>query len=224
MRSSSNSRRQPCRIHLVRHGRTIMNAEVRFRGRLDVPLDSVGRREAEQAAENLATAGLSVVYTSPLGRAREVAEAISARAGIADVAEKFDLINIDYGEWEALTKFECAERDPEAFRLYAEEPEEAVCPGGEALADAADRVMRALTEIGANHPGEAVAAVTHGAMVRLAALRVEGEAIGDWQFALPTGSATVFEVADGNVALVSSPDRSQPDPRKAASRETFIPR
>ena len=63
-----------CRIHLVRHGQTIMNTQVRFRGRLDVPLNEVGRAEAREAARALVGAGLVAVYTSPLGRAREVAE------------------------------------------------------------------------------------------------------------------------------------------------------
>jgi broad specificity phosphatase PhoE len=216
--SSTTEIARPCRILLVRHGRTVMNAEVRFRGRLDIPLDDVGVREAHEAAESLATEGLSVVYTSPLGRARQVAEAIAERSSLGAVREQLDLINVDYGEWEALTKYECAERDPEAFRLYAEQPENSVCPGGEALADAADRIVRALQEIGSAHPGESVAAVTHGAMVRLAVLRVEGEPVGDWQFALPTGSATVFEVDAEGIKLISSPDRSRPDPRKAASR------
>jgi broad specificity phosphatase PhoE len=207
----------------VRHGRTVMNAQVRFRGRRDVPLDEVGKREAVEAAENLAGEGISAVYTSPLDRAREVAQAIAARSGVQQVVDLFDLINVEYGEWEGLTKEECMSRDPEAFRLYAEAPEEAVCPGGESLAEAAGRVVRGLLEIGRLHPGQSVAAVSHGAMVRLAVLRVAGETRDDWQFKLPTGSATVFEVKDGRLRLVSAIDRATPDPRKAAAGETSDP-
>jgi phosphoserine phosphatase len=208
----------PCRIYMVRHGRTAMNVEVRFRGRRDVPLDEMGRAEADAAARNLAHVGLSAVYTSPLDRAREVAHAITAYHGLPESLDQSGLVNVDYGEWEGLTKEECAERDPEAFRLYAEEPERAVCPGGEALAAAAERVLAALSEIGRSHPGQSVAAVTHGAIVRLAVLGVAGPCEGsDWQFKLPTGSATVFEVRGERVSLVSAPDRHKPDPRKAAS-------
>jgi probable phosphoglycerate mutase len=71
-----------CRIHLVRHGRTIMNVSVRFRGRLDVPLDEVGRDEAKIAARNLATAPLRAVYTSPLQRAKDVAVEIATMSGL----------------------------------------------------------------------------------------------------------------------------------------------
>jgi broad specificity phosphatase PhoE len=191
-----------CRIYLVRHGQTVMNVEVRFRGRLDVPLNEQGRREAWLAAHDLADAGLVAAYTSPLCRAREVAEAIAEVTGV-EVRELPGLINVDYGEWEGLTKEECAQRDPEEFRRYRELPEEAVCPGGEALADAADRVVDALVSLGRRHPGQAVAAVTHGAMVRLALLRVASPADGKWEVPLATGSATVFDVTADGLSLVS---------------------
>jgi broad specificity phosphatase PhoE len=157
-----------CRIHLVRHGRTVMNVSVRFRGRLDIPLDAVGQAEAREAAANLATAGISAVYSSPLDRALDVAQTIAKASAVRRVVTHEGLVNLDYGEWEGLTKDESAERDPELFRLYAEDPLRAHCPGGESLADGAKRVTAALLEIGERHAGEAIAAVTHGAMVRLA--------------------------------------------------------
>lgn len=205
------------RIYLVRHGRTVMNAEVRFRGRLEVPLDAVGRAEALATAQQLSDIGLAAAYTSPLARAREVAIAIAAASRLERVDDAEGLTNLDYGVWEGLTKEECAAHDSEAFRIYAEDPERAVCPDGESLAAAADRMVQALREIGERHPGQSVAAVTHGAMVRLAVLRVAGPSIGDWQFKLPTGSATIFEVMDGELSLVSPINRLSPDPHKAAA-------
>src|SRR5919201_3577840 len=160
-----------CRVYLVRHGRTVMNVQIRFRGRIDIALDEKGREEAWLAAHNLANAGLAAAYTSPLGRAREVARAIADVTGVP-VEDHPGLLNLDYGEWEGLTKDECAELDPDAWRLYRESPDEAVCPRGEALTTAADRVIDALRTIGRRHRGQAVAAVTHGVMVRLALHRV----------------------------------------------------
>jgi broad specificity phosphatase PhoE len=195
---------RPCRIYLVRHGQTVMNVQVRFRGRLDVPLNEQGREEAWLVARNLAEVGLSAVYTSPLCRAREVAESISTLAHV-DVREAPGLVNVDYGEWEGLTKEECARRDPEAWRRYRELPEDAICPGGEALASAADRITRALRSIGERHAGQSIAAVTHGAMVRLALLRLAPIPAEKWEVPLATGSATMFEVRAGVVSLVVSP-------------------
>jgi broad specificity phosphatase PhoE len=216
------ARPRACRIHLVRHGQTIMNAQVRFRGRLDVPLNEVGRAEAQEAARALVGAGLVAVYTSPLGRAREVAEAIAVRNGVGGVREQADLINLDYGTWEGLTKEESAAVDPVAWAAYTRDPEAAVCPEGEAVCDAADRVVAALRAIGRDHAGQSVAAVSHGVMLRLAVLRVAGASGAEWQFAMPTGKAIVFEVGGDEITLVSEIDRSKSDPVKAGKVQVAL--
>ncbi|HEY2789056.1 MAG TPA: histidine phosphatase family protein [Gaiellales bacterium] len=208
--------RQTCRIHLVRHGQTIMNAQVRFRGRLEVPLNEVGRAEAREAARSLVGSGLVAVYTSPLGRAREVAEAIAVKNGVGAVRAHPGFLNLDYGTWEGLTKEESAQVDPDAWDAYVGDPERAVCPEGEAVAEAADRVVAALRAIAQEHPGQSVAAVSHGVMLRLAVLRVAGASDDDWQFAMPTGGAIVFDVTGDEIMLVSDVDRSKSDPRKAS--------
>jgi broad specificity phosphatase PhoE len=214
--------RQACRIHLVRHGQTIMNAQVRFRGRLNIPLNEVGRAEAQEAARALVGSGLVAVYTSPLGRAREVAEAIAVKNGIGGVREQPDLINLDYGAWEGLTKEESAAVDPVAWAAYTRDPEAAVCPEGEAVCDAADRVIAALRAIAAKHPGQNVAAVSHGVMLRMAVLRVAGASGADWQFAMPTGKAIVFDVEGDRITLVSDVDRRTADPVKGARAQIAL--
>jgi broad specificity phosphatase PhoE len=214
--------RQACRIHLVRHGQTIMNAQVRFRGRLDVPLNEVGRAEAQEAARALQGSRIVAVYTSPLGRAREVAEAIAVKNGVGAVRDQPDLINLDYGAWEGLTKEESAAVDPVAWAAYTGNPEEAVCPEGEAVAAAADRVVAGLRAIARQHPGQSVAAVSHGVMLRLAVLRVAGASDADWQFAMPTGKAIVFDVDGDTITLMSEIDRSKSDPRKAANAPVIV--
>jgi broad specificity phosphatase PhoE len=214
--------RQACRIHLVRHGQTIMNAQVRFRGRLDIPLNEVGRAEAQEAARALVGTGLVAVYTSPLGRAREVAEAIAVKNGVGAVREQPDLINLDYGAWEGLTKEESAAIDPAAWDAYTRDPEAAVCPEGEAVSAAADRVVAALRAIARSHAGQSVAAVSHGVMLRLAVLRVAGASGADWQFAMPTGKAIVFDVDGDEITLVSEVDRSKSDPVKAGQAQATL--
>ena len=209
-------RHEACRIHLVRHGETVMNVQVRFRGLLDVPLNERGRQQALDTAQRLKSAGLSAVYTSPLGRAREVAVAVAEACELSPVRDLDLLVNLDYGEWEGLTREECADRDPQLYELYARHPDEAFCPGGETLANAADRVVAAFLEIARQHPGEAVAAVSHGVMLRLAVLRVLGERDGDWQFAIPMGSSLVFDVVGDEIRMVSGLDITRPDPRKGA--------
>jgi broad specificity phosphatase PhoE len=190
-------------IYMVRHGQTVWNVDKRFRGTIDVPLNEKGRSDARRAAERLADVGLEAVYTSPLSRAREVADAIAAAARLPGTADHAGLLNLDYGDWHGLTKEECAARDPEEWRRYRESPEQARCPGGEALADAADRVSAALVDLARRHLGGVVAAVSHGVMVRLAALRAGYASGGDWELPLDTGSATLFKVTNGVLSVVT---------------------
>ena len=130
MPAASAASRRTCRVHLVRHGQTIMNAQVRFRGRLEVPLNEVGRAEAREAARSLVGSGLVAVYTSPLGRAREVAEAIAVKNGVGAVRAQPGLLNLDYGAWEGLTKEESAQVDPDAWDALRERSRAGCLPRG----------------------------------------------------------------------------------------------
>jgi broad specificity phosphatase PhoE len=190
-------------IHLVRHGQTVLNRDIRFRGQRDVPLNRTGRREAIAAGLTLADARVEAVYSSPLNRALEVGTAIAAASGLTDVEPIDDLLNLDYGRWEGLTKDEAREVDPLAWERYVTDPEHAHCPGGESLVAAGDRIVRAIRTLGERHAGGTVAAVSHGVMLRLAVLRIAGPVTSNWQFKIPTGGSITFEIEDGEIRLVT---------------------
>ena len=189
------------RIHLVRHGTTLLNRQNRYRGRRDVPLDQGGWTDAWSAAGELNDIGLTAVYTSPLRRARDTARIIADASGIGQVTDLPGLTNLDYGEWEALTSEEAAEHDPIAYARYQGGEVSAVCPGGEGLELAGRRMMLSLRTLAALHPGEHVAAVSHAAMVRLALAESGAVPRAEWRYSLPNGSVTTFDVADDVVSL-----------------------
>lgn len=64
------------RLVLLRHGRTAWNAEERYQGHTDIPLDDVGRAHVADAARRLSGDTFDVVASSPLLRARATAEAV----------------------------------------------------------------------------------------------------------------------------------------------------
>ena len=174
--------------YLVRHGRTLLNAEGRFRGRADVPLDEEGRRQAQETAEALADVPLAGVYSSPLRRALETASPIAERHGLK-VGIAADLIDLDHGLWEGLTAEEAEGAEPEAFAVWCSDPLGAEPPGGEAVSDAVARAGKALREILRAHPGRLVAAVTHEVIIR--GLLAEAHRLGRdwmWSFRLDPGS------------------------------------
>jgi broad specificity phosphatase PhoE len=190
------------RLFLVRHGRTALNAQGRFRGRLDPPLDERGVLEAAGAAAALDGAGLVAVATSPLARAEQTARAIASSASVPVIVEPA-LIDLDHGTWTGLTAEEAAERDPEDLRLVREDPFRARPPGGEALAEAERRVAVALAGLAAAFGGEPVAAVSHEIPIRLVCARAAGlrPARRMWELALPTGSVTELVVEDASLRL-----------------------
>ena len=97
------------RVLLVRHGRTVLNAENRLRGRLDPELDAVGLAEADALAQELAAREPARVVSSPLRRAVQTAEAIARRAGVRVQVDR-GLIDRDYGSWAGHSKDELIDR------------------------------------------------------------------------------------------------------------------
>lgn len=86
------------RVYIVRHGRTALNAAGSLRGRIDAPLDDVGRLEASRLGTLFASVPLAEVVSSPLRRALDTAAAIARPHDLA-VAVDPGFIDRDYGPW-----------------------------------------------------------------------------------------------------------------------------
>lgn len=200
-----------CQLYLIRHGTTTMNVENRYRGRRDVPLDAQGYQDAVDAARQLSRVGLASVYTGPLRRTIATAQIIADEARVPDLRILHGLNNVDYGMWEGMTADEAADHDATAFSLYSSSPHLAVCPAGERLTDAQERIMAALRLIGERHPGECVAAVTHAVMIRLVVARLTGVQDESWRIPVGRGSLTMFDVSSDSVQLRSLPQGDDVD-------------
>src|SRR5919201_2525778 len=201
----------PCRLYLVRHGTTVMNLQNRYRGRRDIPLDAQGYQDAVDAARRLSAVGLTAVYTGPLRRTIATAQIIADEARVPDRGILQGLNNVDYGAWEGMTADEAAMFDPEAFELYRTSPSRAVCPAGERLSDAQQRMVAALALIGSRHAGEPVAAVTHAVMIRLAVAKLMGIDDERWRLPVGRGSLTEIRIEQGEIRFCGLPQGGQAD-------------
>ena len=168
---------------LVRHGETDWNADGRLQGQTDRPLTDFGRRQAQQLAEQLADEGLEAIYSSDLSRARETAEIVGRRLGLA-VALDPALREKDWGTWEGLT---AVERDRVEFV-------------GESTEAHQERILGALRRIAERHPGDGrVLVVTHGGSMRRVQTAALGMAMpvvencGRWLCAYENGSFRAVE-------------------------------
>jgi broad specificity phosphatase PhoE len=124
---------------------------------------------------------------------------------------------VDYGAWEGMTADEAAMFDPEAFALYRTAPSRAVCPLGERLGDAQQRMVAALALIGSRHAGETVAAVTHAVMIRLAMAKLTGIDDESWRLPVGRGSLTEVHIERGELRFAGLPEGGQADEAPAGS-------
>lgn len=94
-------------IYFIRHGQTQWNAERRYQGRRDIPLNETGRGQADQNGRTLAALfkarGLDPNafewHASPLGRTRETMERVRAGFDTPLPEVKYDvrLMEISFG-------------------------------------------------------------------------------------------------------------------------------
>jgi probable phosphoglycerate mutase len=151
---------------LWRHGQTVWNAERRFQGQSDIPLDGTGEAQAERAARLLAALRPDMIVSSDLTRASGTAAPLARLTGL-EVALDKDLRERHGGCWEGLTDTEIRERYPAAHANWNP-------PDGESSAAVAERVAGALHRIAAE-VGEGLAVVvSHGAALRLGMSRMLG--------------------------------------------------
>jgi broad specificity phosphatase PhoE len=132
---------------IARHGETDWNAERRWQGHADVPLNATGREQARALAEELAAgARIDIVYSSDLARARETAAIAADRLGLELVLDP-DLREIDVGSRQGRTWLEIDD-GPE----WDGEPNESH----------AARILGALMRVARRHENGRVLVVTHG--------------------------------------------------------------
>ena len=155
------------RIVVWRHGRTAWNAERRFQGQTDVPLDATGVRQAQRAAEALARLTPSRIVSSDLSRAQDTARALASLVEL-DVHLDPDLRETFAGEWQGLSRTELEERFGDELARWAAGSD--IRPGGgETRIEVSQRMMaaidRALVHVG---QGGTLVVATHGGAARAA--------------------------------------------------------
>jgi probable phosphoglycerate mutase len=145
-------------IYLVRHGETEWSKSGRHTGHTDLPLTASGEEDGRRLRERLAGVAPSVVYASPLKRARCTAEL----AGFSPEIDP-DLLEWNYGDYDGLTSAEIRLRNPN-WNLFRDG-----CPGGESpieISARVDRLIKRLRGLSGN-----VLCFAHGHVLRVLAAR-----------------------------------------------------
>ena len=153
------------RVYLVRHGETESNRLGLALGRDNVPLNEHGLWQAERVGRALASEPLVAVYSSPLRRAQDTAQAVAGHHG-REVQVEERLIEMDVGEVEGLPFDEVRKRYPDLLEKWVSGsgPTQTM-PGGERLVDVQERAWALVNELAARHGDEVIAAVSHNFVI-----------------------------------------------------------
>lgn len=153
-------------IYLIRHGEIDANVSQCWHGWTDSELNQRGRVQAQKMGLHLAAASpdISCVYTSPLKRTLVTAQSLSNRLQfeprIHDGLKEYGIGHLEGQPYQAL------QDDHQFFDLIARDQDYAP-PEGESVNQVYTRMLGALEEIRANHMGETLAVVSHGAALAI---------------------------------------------------------
>jgi broad specificity phosphatase PhoE len=135
------------RLIMVRHGQTLWNHERRIQGgSSDTPLSENGQQQIKDLGLSMKEVKIRAVYSSPLQRAQNTAQAIANHHHLKVNIEP-DFRELEVGQFEGMS-IEGLTKDFSSFLLdWREGDGKSKLPGGESLADLRDRTWGKVQEI-----------------------------------------------------------------------------
>jgi probable phosphoglycerate mutase len=194
---------------LIRHAVTAQTGPMLSGRTPGIDLSERGREQAKALGERLAGLPITVVYASPMERTTQTATAVAEHHGL-DVQPLPGVLEADYGEWTGGALAELAKTD--LWKTVQRAPSRARFPGGESLSEMQSRMVSALEEVVARHPGELVVVVSHADPIKAAIAHYTGVHLDLFQrIVVSPASVTVFELGEHGAAMVKCNDTGSLD-------------
>jgi broad specificity phosphatase PhoE len=189
------------RLLLIRHGQTDWNADRRWQGHADVPLNEVGKAQARALAERLDGWQLNAMYSSDLKRAAMTAEILGRSLNLKPIHNPA-WRERNVGFFAGLTNDEVQQAYPEAWH----EMQRGVVnpPGGEHFLELYERVVGAYEQLLHQHAEGTVAVVSHGGALHALISHVLGiGAVGYGRFSLSGNTGlSIVEIGERGQRLI----------------------
>jgi probable phosphomutase (TIGR03848 family) len=208
---------KPTTLLLIRHARNDWVGDRLAGWTPNVHLNDKGRAQAEALAQRLADQPITAVYTSPLERAVETAQAIAALHQL-DVQIREGVGEVQYGEWTGKSLKELAKED--AWRVVQFYPSGARFPGGESMHEMQARAVAEVDAIVAAHPSETVVVVSHADVIKAALAHYMGLHLDLFQrLVVSPASLNVFTFTPMGPRLVCLNDTAHNPKEEAEGRQ-----
>lgn len=192
-------------MRLVRHGEVAEPHRGTLYGQLDVPLSPEGLSASLGLAAELAGAAPACIYSSPLARARVLAQAVASACRAPLVIEPA-FRELDRGSWTGRARSALELEAPGALAAYVADPEHHNAPDGERESALAARVWSALEPMAARHAGQQVLLVAHAHVLRVIMARLAGwTAAESMRHFLPLLGVAEVALSGGGGRILSAP-------------------
>ncbi len=164
----SDAMRADVTIYFIRHGETDWNAEARYQGQADIPVNDTGRAQARRNGEALRQLLPGIAnadfVASPLARARETMQIVRAALGLEPTSFQVDerLKEAHYGDWQGTLLADLPRLDAAGIEARTRDPFRWRPQGGESYEDLMARTLPWLAGIARD-----TVAVSHGGVSRV---------------------------------------------------------
>jgi phosphoserine phosphatase len=191
---------------LVRHGETPWNRERKVQGITDMELNATGRHQARQLALSLKDHEIRRIYSSPLKRAYETAEAVNQFHDVP-IQRRNGLMEMDSGDLGGLTMQELMAAENDFLERWMADPATIKMPHGESFIEVQERAWMALSDI-IMQP-ENVLVVSHNFTIAAILCKIKGKDLSHFKSScVGTASKTIVRFTDGIGEISLFNDRS----------------
>lgn len=218
------------RLLCIRHGETDHNAAGQIcTHTTGASLSDLGREQTEMLAARLRARRVAAIYTSPLPRAVQTAEILARTLEVPALHCK-GLTEISAGELDGRSDEEAYEILNTALDGWSRKNLDLrIGELGDTGHDVVQRCGAAIERITAEHPGQTVAAVTHGGLLQIAIPWLSANLEPEFGLRRHVGNAAVIEldIADRvrcvawDDQLLAGPPAGQPGPVEPIKGEVW---
>lgn len=209
-------------IILIRHAENEWVKTGKLAGRLpNVHLNEHGQNQAKALGERLSEASLQAIYSSPMERTMETAQAVLDHHPALTIRTLEGVNEVDFGTWEGQKIKVLAQR--KMWRAVQMFPSRAYFPGGETFRQAQIRAVDAVESVVEAHPRERVVIVSHSDIIRLIVAHYLGVHLDNFQRVnISPASMTTLYLGHTRPMIAHINDNSHcpPPPKEANGKNT----
>lgn len=190
-------------VLLIRHGLTDYVTGGRAAGRTPgVSLNAEGKAQAAALAKRVQGLPIKAIYSSPIERTTETAQAVAAAIGLK-VEIRPGLIETNTGDWTGHTYDDIQQKDAAIWHALQVHPKGTRIPGGETIDEIQARMVAEIDGICREHPQDMVAIVSHADPIKATIAHYIGLDLDQFQkLVISPTSVSVLTVSEHGAALL----------------------